>query len=90
MTSPKQRIKQYLTSVISAVIEDDEDIFERGVVDSLFAVQLVAFVEQEFSITLEPADLDINNFSSISSLTTFVEQKLMKVVPNDAENAGDR
>lgn len=89
MRNPKQCIKEYLTSVISVVIEDDEDIFQRGIVDSLFAVQLVVFVEQQFSLTLEPTDLDINNFCSVSALTRFVEYKMAKVVPNESEEADD-
>jgi acyl carrier protein len=81
LTNPKERITQYFSRVIPVAIEEDQDIFERGIVDSLFAMQLVAFVEQEFSITAEPTDLDINNFCSISALTRFVERKQMQANP---------
>lgn len=71
----KQRIKKYLASVVGVGISDNDDIFQRGLVDSLFAVQLVLFIEEEFSIIAESTDLDINNFSSIAALTRFVESK---------------
>ena len=90
MNSIKDRVRQYLSKSIPFSIGDDEDIFERAIVDSLFAIQLVAFVEQEFSITAEPTDLDINNFCSVSALTRFVEQKQKRVTPDDVHNFGDR
>ncbi|WP_433364817.1 hypothetical protein [Streptosporangium sp. CA-115845] len=57
-------------------ISDGDDLFELGLVNSLFALQLVQFVENEFSITAEREDLDINNFCSIDTLTAFVLRKL--------------
>lgn len=83
MTDIRQRIRQYLSETIPFEISDDEDLFQRAVVDSLFAMQLVAFVEQEFSITAKPTDLDINNFCSVSALTHFVERKKLKVAPDE-------
>jgi len=72
----KTRIRHYLETAIAEPIGDADDIFQRGVVSSLFAMQLVVFVEQEFSIAIEREDLDINNFCSIASLTRFVQRKL--------------
>ena len=69
------RIRNYFNSVISREIRDEDDIFDLGVVDSLFAMQLVLFVEKEFSITADRSDLDIRNFCSISALTNFVLRK---------------
>jgi acyl carrier protein len=70
------RIRRYLETAIAEPISDTDDFFERGFVNSLFAIQLVTFVEQEFSITAEREDLDINNFSSVATLTQFVRRKL--------------
>lgn len=83
MRDVNRRIRQYFSQAIPVEIADDEDIFQRAVVDSLFAIQLVGFVEQEFSISVEPTDLDINNFCSVSALTRFVERKLVKVASNE-------
>ena len=74
-------IRAYLQKAAGVSIEDDDDIFERGVVDSLFALQLVTFVENEFDFITEREELDIRNFSSISSLTAFVETKLSQGQP---------
>jgi methoxymalonate biosynthesis acyl carrier protein len=71
----RSQIRCYFNRVITEEIRDEDDIFELGVVNSLFAMQLVLFVENEFSITAEGEDLNINNFSSIAALTNFVLQK---------------
>lgn len=72
----RTRIRRYLDQAIAGEFQDDDDIFVLGVVDSLFALQLVTFVESEFSITVERDDLDIDNFCSVASLTHFVLGKL--------------
>jgi methoxymalonate biosynthesis acyl carrier protein len=72
----KTRIRQYLSKTIAEQIDDDDDIFTLGVVHSLFAIQLVQFIEKEFSITAEREDLDIKNFCSIAALSNFVVKKL--------------
>jgi len=72
----KKRIKDYFSGTVAVTLADDADIFDLGLVDSLFAVQLVMFVENEFSIVAEREDLNIRNFCSIAALTEFVEAKL--------------
>ena len=66
-------IAQFFTSV---ELQDDEDIFALGFINSLFAMQLVLFVENEYGITVESEDLDIANFRSINAIAQLVERKL--------------
>ncbi len=56
-------------------LADGEDIFATGFVNSMFAMQLVQFVEQAFGITCDSEDLEIDNFRSIDALTAFVLRK---------------
>ncbi len=56
-------------------LQSDQDIFALGFVNSLFAMQLVMFVEKEFDITIEDEDLDIDNFRSIQAIIALVERK---------------
>lgn len=57
-------------------LKDDEDIFELGIVNSLFAMQLVMFIEKEFKLRIDNADLDIKNFSTINSIYTLISYKI--------------
>ena len=58
-----------------AVLNDSDNIFELGFVDSMFAMQLVTFVESEFKIIVENQDLDITNFNSVNNIIMFIERK---------------
>jgi acyl carrier protein len=78
---PRTRIRNYFDRVVPESISDEEDIFARGLVNSMFGMQLVAFVEDEFSIVVEKNDLDIRHFSSIAALAAFVEAKLRLAHP---------
>ena len=52
------------------------DIFECGYVYSLFAMELVLFVEKEFGVVIENEDLDLANFKSLNAISQFVGKKL--------------
>jgi len=44
-------------------------------VNSIFAVELVVFIEDRFNITIENDDLDFANFASIDAIAAFVARK---------------
>jgi acyl carrier protein len=54
---------------------DHDDIFELGFVSSLFAMQLVTFVQEQFGITLDDRDINLANFSSVNSIVHLIKQK---------------
>jgi acyl carrier protein len=54
---------------------DEDHIFRQGFVDSLFAVKLLAILEQEFDIKIGNEDLNIENFHSVNKIISFVENK---------------
>ena len=56
-------------------LRDDEDMFATGYVNSMFALQLVQFVEGEFGITVDSDDLELDNFRTVSTIAEFVERK---------------
>ena len=53
-------------------LRDDDDLFATGYVNSLFAVQIVMFVERTFGIAVVGDDLDIGNFASIARIDRYV------------------
>jgi methoxymalonate biosynthesis acyl carrier protein len=73
-------IKSRLTAFFIGTYKDralgeEDDIFALGFGNSLFAMQLVDFVEREFGIELEDEDLDIQYFTTIRSIAGLVERK---------------
>ncbi|WP_026475898.1 acyl carrier protein [Alkaliphilus transvaalensis] len=73
----KEKVRGYLSKFLNEEdLSDDEDIFQLGQINSLFAFQLIMFIEKEFSIMVDNSDLDIDNFKSINGITDFIESKL--------------
>ncbi|MGH4008418.1 MAG: acyl carrier protein [Pseudonocardiaceae bacterium] len=54
----------------------DDDYFALGNANSLFALELVTFVERHFSITVDVTDLELNNFRTLACTAEFVRRKL--------------
>lgn len=54
-------------------IADDEDIFAMGFVNSLFAMELVMFIEKTFAITITNGDLQLDNFRTIEAMAALVD-----------------
>lgn len=76
MNDVKNTIKEYINSNANVTdIDDDCLIFEEGIVSSLFAVQLMIFLEKTFSIKIRMDDLNLENFKSISEIANFVTEK---------------
>ncbi|MBW4666569.1 MAG: acyl carrier protein [Cyanomargarita calcarea GSE-NOS-MK-12-04C] len=76
MNEIQSRIKAFLSKFFgSHDLKPDEDIFALGFVNSMFAMQLVLFVEQEFQISIDNEDLEFENFRTINSIANLVERK---------------
>lgn len=72
----KDIIRNFLLEHINDyALQDGDDIFALGLVNSLFAMQLVLFVEQEFDITIDGEDLDFNNFRTVNAIERLVKTK---------------
>lgn len=73
-------MKDLLLFFSSALPDDvqavDDDYFAQGRANSLFALELVTFVERHFSITVEVTDLELDNFRTIARTAEFVRRKL--------------
>ncbi len=86
MQDSRTRIKAFLGRFFQNLeLQDDQDIFALGFVNSLFAMQLVLFVEKEFGITIENDDLEIDNFRSVNVIVQLIEQKQVAVQKSDLE-----
>jgi methoxymalonate biosynthesis acyl carrier protein len=76
MDETKAKIKEFLSRFFkNHDLQPGEDIFSLGFVNSLLAMQLVAFVEKEFGFTVEDEDLDLDNFRSIDAISALIARK---------------
>jgi methoxymalonate biosynthesis acyl carrier protein len=68
-------VRAFFAEAVDDVPGPDDDIFARGTVTSLFALQLIAFVESTYGIEVEPEDLYLANFRTINTVAAFVGAK---------------
>lgn len=76
----KEKIRKFIESNLvvfedEAEFEDSDNIFEMGFVNSLFAMKLVNYIENDMGIDVSNDDLDISNFSSVDRIVTFISDK---------------
>ncbi|PYP87888.1 MAG: D-alanyl carrier protein [Candidatus Angelobacter sp. Gp1-AA117] len=77
MRERKDKIKSFLSKFFrNYELRDEDDIFAMGFVNSLLALQLVNFLQKEFSITIEDEDLDFENFRTLNDMDALLQRKL--------------
>ena len=57
-------------------IQNDTDLFKGGYVNSLFALEIVMFLEKEFKIKIKNKDITEKNFKTVQSMAEVVEKYL--------------
>ena len=73
----KEKIKVFLSKFVNVnEIEDTDNIFQKGLVTSLFAMNLVHFIEKEFDISIDNTELDLDNFKDINSIVALIGKKI--------------
>ena len=77
MNSIKEKVSEYILEHISeSDLDYDLRIFEEGLVNSLFAIELMTFIEKTFEIKVNLEDLDMENFQTVNVIAKFVSKKL--------------
>ena len=57
-------------------LSDEDSLLENGIIDSTGVLELVAFVEEKFQITVEDEELVPENLDSIINIASFIQRKL--------------
>lgn len=73
-----EKVRSYIHQTVYAdkeKIKDDSLIFKEGYFDSMGFMVLITFLEEEFGIKTNDADLVEENFESISAITDFIIRK---------------
>ena len=76
MEQAKEKLRAFLARHIAGrTIADEDQIFAAGFVSSMFAMQLVLFLEKNFKIAIANEDLEIKNFASINAMAELIARK---------------
>lgn len=73
----KSKIREYIKKVLrDSNIKDNDNILESEIINSLFLIQLILYLEKTFSIEIEKEDLKLENFDSVNTIYDFVKMKM--------------
>src|SRR5688572_20851341 len=67
--------KEFLPDGGKESLQPDDDLFRKGILDSLVVLQVVNFMEQTYGIHIEDREIALENFKDLSSMARLVEQK---------------
>ena len=77
--SAKDEIREYVTKVLrehkddNGPVADDESLVLSGRLSSLDVVDVLTFLESQFSFAMDPNDFDQSKFDSVNSIAAMVE-----------------
>ena len=81
MSDNKTKIREFITENFlfgeANGLKDDTSFLEEGIIDSTGVLELVNFLEEEFSITVDDEELIPENLDSINNVTTFLVGKMV-------------
>jgi acyl carrier protein len=68
-------VRKYLPGEDPANLLDGTPLRSTGILDSLATLGLIAFLEEEYGITVEAHETDVDNFDRIQDIAAFVARK---------------
>jgi acyl carrier protein len=85
----RNRIRDYLATAggaeLLASLGDEDSLIDRGVLDSLGVLEMVAWLLQEFGITVDELELTADNFETVAAIIRYVH---VKSATTSAEDVG--
>jgi len=69
---PRMILAEFFDSRGKATPADNDDLFEKGIVDSMDLLELVAFLEERHGIAIEQEQMSADNFRSIGNIAALI------------------
>jgi methoxymalonate biosynthesis acyl carrier protein len=72
-------IKKYLLNKVihdMQDLEDDQQLIDSGLIDSISIVKVIIFFENEFGISFEEKDMSPLNFDTVQAMVETVKRKM--------------
>ena len=63
----------------SEQFDNNQSFLESGIIDSTGILELVSFIEEHYSITVEDEDLIPDNLDSVNNVVNFINRKIISV-----------
>jgi methoxymalonate biosynthesis acyl carrier protein len=70
--SVEKELLGFLEERTKTAVATDQDLFASGLVSSMFAMELVVHLEQNHQVAIVGADLKLDNFRTVQTMTELV------------------
>jgi acyl carrier protein len=70
-------VDKFLNDELRTIAVND-NLIEDGVIDSLAILILIKFIEEQFSVFIEPEDIILENFESVATISRLITEKTAK------------
>ena len=68
-------IRDIVTDAQKVNLSYEDSLIEAGVIDSLGIMKMLAFLGDEFQVTIEDEDVIPENFETINAISSYIEKK---------------
>lgn len=68
-------LKEFLPGENPDELTETTPLISGGILDSLATLKLVAFLEEQFKITVEAHEADVEHLNTLSDIAKFVQSK---------------
>lgn len=79
--SERQQVRRYILENFmftdeDSALQDGESLLDKGVIDSVGALEITQFIEETFGIKVKEDEMLPENLDSIDNIVGFVKRKL--------------
>jgi len=68
-------LNNYLFTDDASALTDEQSFLDTGIIDSMGVMEIVLFIEQEFSIPIADSDITPENLDSLNSICSLIQSK---------------
>jgi acyl carrier protein len=74
-----QKIRDFIVSNFyvpdAAGLSNEQSLLEAGIVDSTGVLEIISYIESEFSVAVDDAEMVPENLDAIASIARYIERK---------------
>lgn len=75
-----KKIIDYISNTLASEplegnLQPEDDLLGSGILDSMGMMKLIAFIENEYSLKVEPDEMVIENFMTVENIDEYIKNK---------------
>ena len=72
-------LENFLFTDDQSELNNEDSFMDQGIIDSTAILELIFFMEEEFSVKVEAEEMTPDNLDSINKVTRFIESKFSRL-----------